>query len=90
MEGNYIDGYIVPHRVSVVPGMVLPIVKRQPISHYSALDEGDIIRVVQRALPVPGGVIVEYTNHSGQVVDSITLPPDAEPRKWAVRLAVHA
>jgi hypothetical protein len=77
------------HRVSVIPGMVLPIVKRHPISHYSTLAEGETTRVILRSLPAPGGVVVEYTNHSGAVVDDLTLPPAAKPGMWAVKLHVH-
>ena len=74
----------VAHRVSVVPGMVLPIHQAQgpiPETEFIA-DWGD------RFLGQPRWVLMpkETSSDAGQTV---TLPPDAKPGMWAVQVQRH-
>jgi hypothetical protein len=81
-DGGCADAYpwgTVSYRVSVVPGMVLPIVawgQRREIEPPYLVTQ----------LPPPMAIYVDADRIARATV---TLPPDAKPGMWAVKLQVH-
>ena len=77
--GEFIDTY----RVSIVPGMVLPIVDTLPESGYQV--EGQ--RAVFNDPAWPGESFIR--NIRGDIDGIAALPPAAKPGMWAVQLNVQ-
>jgi len=84
MEGNYIDGHIDTIRVSVVPGMVLPIYDDNDERAFRPYDRCIIIGT----RPQDEGIVVIWSGDGD--FEQITLPPAAAPGMWAVKLAVQS
>lgn len=76
------------HRVSVVPGMVLPIVDvwGDPDSLPSS---GLVVDIGGKSAPWVTD-IVNRDERTLRPVTQVTLPPAAKPGMWAVQLKVHA
>lgn len=64
------------HRVSIVPGMVLPI-------YGPHMQRGEVVKFISTRKGGP------WLNDRGQPPRPVTLPPAAKPGMWAVQLKVE-
>jgi hypothetical protein len=78
---------IIPHRVSVVPGMVLPIVN---YDDWQLHDEHPSCVVINYIFAAKRhDILMGATRCGGATGEDITMPPAAAPGMWAVQLNIH-